>query len=159
MVGSHRPSRAWVLFVAALSPLVFLPILLSTSVDPLARVGATLLGRLRMSVPSIAGADAPRAPLAAGEPFASVAPEPEARRQIERRASDASRSRGRRRFAPAGRNDARRIYVGADSIRRAVPASGRPIAAWVNGGDEHPAGLIISQPGALSGMIRAGDIL
>jgi S1-C subfamily serine protease len=51
------------------------------------------------------------------------------------------------------------VFVGPDSIQRAIPSESRPTSSWTNRTAEHPAGLLIQSPGALSGVIEAGDIL
>jgi len=51
------------------------------------------------------------------------------------------------------------VFVGPDSIQRAIPAPGRPTSSWTNRTAEHPAGLLIQTPGALTGVIEPGDIL
>ena len=51
------------------------------------------------------------------------------------------------------------IFVGADSVRRAIPAAGRPTSVWIDRTPQHPAGLVIQSPGALAGVIEPGDIL
>jgi len=51
------------------------------------------------------------------------------------------------------------VFVGPDSIKRAIPTSGRPTSAWTHRTPEHPAGLLIQSPGALAGVIQPGDIL
>jgi hypothetical protein len=110
---------------------------------------------------------------AAVEASAGAAAEPEVSDASRSGGSDVASSRGRRRWRgvregrvasgrarfESERSDARRIFVGPDLIRRALPASGRPVAVWTNRTDAHPAGMVISQPGSLAGTIRAGDIL
>ena len=51
------------------------------------------------------------------------------------------------------------VFVGPDSIQRAIPVTGRPTSSWTNRTVEHPAGLLIQTPGALAGVIEPGDIL
>jgi hypothetical protein len=66
---------------------------------------------------------------------------------------------------PPGADDAQspskrsHVFVGPESVQRAIPAPGRPTSAWTNRTDEHPAGLLIQNPGVLRGVIEAGDIL
>jgi hypothetical protein len=110
---------------------------------------------------------------AAVEASAADAGEPEVSGASRSEGSDVASSRGRRRWRgvregrvasgrarfESERSDARRIFVGPDLIRRALPASGRPVAVWTSRTDAHPAGMVISQPGSLAGTIRAGDIL
>jgi S1-C subfamily serine protease len=61
--------------------------------------------------------------------------------------------------ATVARKGVRKIFVSPEMIRRAVPASGRPAAAWSPRTAEHPAGMMISSPGALGGTILAGDVI
>lgn len=174
MFGLGRPLRLLFLLTAALSPLVLLPLLLSRSVDPLARVGARWLGQLCTRVPaSIAMVAKDRTAEPAAFALATAGGEPEVPGASRTEGSDVASSRGRRRWRGARegrtaggrarvepeRSDARRIFVGPDLIRRALPTSGRPVAEWTNRTDAHPAGMVISQPGSLAGTIRAGDIL
>jgi len=51
------------------------------------------------------------------------------------------------------------VFVGPESIQRAIPAPGRPTSSWTNRTADHPAGLLIQTPGALTGVIEPGDIL
>jgi hypothetical protein len=51
------------------------------------------------------------------------------------------------------------VFVGPESIKRAIPVSGRPTSSWIDRTQEHPAGLLIQSPGALAGVIEPGDIL
>jgi hypothetical protein len=64
---------------------------------------------------------------------------------------------GEQRAAQAGKRP--HVFVGPESIQRAIPAPGRPTSSWTNRTDEHPAGLLIQTPGALTGVIEPGDIL
>jgi S1-C subfamily serine protease len=82
----------------------------------------------------------------------------------EPRQSAALVAERRQRTAPrdngiAARRGARRIHVGPDLVRRAIPASGRPAASWTDRGADHPAGMMIASPGALAGTIQPGDIV
>jgi hypothetical protein len=61
-------------------------------------------------------------------------------------------------LAPPGAGRAH-LFVGPESIQRAIPMDGRPTSAWTARTDEHPAGLLIQSPGALRGVIESGDIL
>lgn len=67
------------------------------------------------------------------------------------------------RMAPRRSASARRarlnVFVGPESIKRAIPVAGRPTSSWTNHTPEHPAGLLIQSPGALAGVIEPGDIL
>ena len=40
-----------------------------------------------------------------------------------------------------------------------LPVGGRPTSAWTDRTLQHPAGLLIQSPGALTGVIEPGDIL
>jgi hypothetical protein len=66
-------------------------------------------------------------------------------------------SLGAERLTQAGKRP--HVFVGPESIQRAIPAPGRPTSSWTNRTAEHPAGLLIQTPGALTGVIEPGDIL
>jgi S1-C subfamily serine protease len=151
MVG-HR-ARFGTLLVRALVivvPVIVVSAATSLSVGYFARRGAALLWNLgsRVPAPSLAVASTIEPVPAELEIFASVSDiaEPRQRSLLHKNVI-------------AGRRGAHRIHVGPDLIRRAVPASGRPSASWTNRGDDHPAGMLISNPGALAGTIQVGDIV
>jgi len=52
-----------------------------------------------------------------------------------------------------------RIFVGRDMIRRAIPSSARPKSTWTDRSGDRPAGMLIQNPGVLSGTIVPGDVL
>ncbi len=163
-----RPGKLLFL-LAALMPIVALPILMPLGVDVFARSGATLLRSWALRLP-VSIAFAGELPFELDVPLASantMIMSESARRGSVVRAEVRPRA-DERRNGPAGRKVVRRIYIGPSLVRRAVPASGRPSAAWTtsaNGAascqrsDEHPAGLLITNPGALAGTIEEGDVL
>jgi hypothetical protein len=176
------PPRRVALYVVCAIPFVLLPVGSAWSVGPLARMGArwcepALVGLslgadtghvAAMSEENAAAENAAaseesaypltdeRAPLAHE---AHASPHSGMRAQRERPSEVAtSRLSGAKRAA--GDQRARsNVFVGPDSIKRAIPVTGRPTSAWTDRTVEHPAGLLIQSPGALRGVIEPGDIL
>jgi hypothetical protein len=152
MVGTRaRFARLLVRALVVVVPIVVVPALASLSVGFLARRGAAVLLSLGSRVPA---ATPPELELAT---LSDVAPAP--RESAVVAVAEVRQRSGPRKDGAPGRRGARRIYVGPDLIRRAVPVSGRPAASWTNRGDDRPAGMLISNPGALAGTIQAGDIV
>lgn len=60
---------------------------------------------------------------------------------------------------PVSRRERSSVFVGPESIQRAIPAANRPTSIWTERTPQHPAGLLIQSPGVLRGVIEAGDIL
>jgi hypothetical protein len=167
-------ARRLALFVAAAVPFVLLPVGAAWSVGPLARVGARWCSFLatdfsgradpgQVPAPSeenagVASAEPPtdeRTPLGK-EAHAPSAPVVRARN--ERPDLRISRSMVQNRATTVERARPH-VFVGPDSIQRAIPMTGRPTSSWTNRTSEHPAGLLIQSPGVLRGVIEAGDIL
>jgi hypothetical protein len=148
----------WVLAVVV--PIVLVPGVSSLSVGFFARRGAALLSSVASRV-----AAAPLARASMFEPApADVVLAAVSDVDSEPRQSAALVAERRQRTAPrdngiAARRGARRIHVGPDLVRRAIPASGRPAASWTDRGADHPAGMMIASPGALAGTIQSGDIV
>jgi hypothetical protein len=167
------PARRLALLMGALVPFVALPVFTVWSVGPMSRAGAQWFRALASGVAS--GVELPHAP----EPPAEArieSPEVPAARDAalppELHATGPSGSRGRGERAPrvvagltAGKRAApvRRtgshVFVGPESIQRAIPVTGRPTSTWTERTADHPAGLLIQSAGALSGVIEPGDIL
>jgi hypothetical protein len=161
MRGGARFGRVAPRLLAALVPILLMPAVVDASVRLLARRGAALLWSLSSGLPAtglVGGAaiDAQPRDVVDLPSLSSVASNGRESAVV----TSACRQRaGRRSIGPGDRRNARRIYVGPDLVRRAVPATGRPVAAWTSRTDEHPAGMLISDPGALAGTLRAGDVL
>jgi len=169
------PARRLALFVAAALPFVLLPMGLTQSVGPLARVGAGWCHLVLPDLSSPADSGHNQAPSHAIAPLASADPSTDEQASLcsERHAPSPSglRARSDRREeastsgstaakrAASGRRARSNVFVGPDSIQRAIPVAGRPTSSWTGRTLEHPAGLLIQSPGALSGVIEAGDIL
>jgi hypothetical protein len=143
-------------------PLALVPVLTSFGVGFFARRGAAILGTLASRVPApgfvLAGAlDAAPADL---EWFAAASdPTSPPRSNAAIVATEPRRRSAPQRDGVAGRRGAHHVHIGPDAIRRAVPVTGRPRAAWTNRSEDHPAGMLISNPGALAGTIQPGDIV
>jgi hypothetical protein len=171
----HTPSsrrRFFAIFALATLPLAFVQVGLAWSVGPIARTGARTLRAFANGLPRGESAEAgevaaERAPAGIGE-----VPDEDAPHVEEMSILPGSRRRPLAgRTAPAGigiitaeRNPiARRarpsVFVGPDSIKRAIPATSRPTSTWTERTAQHPAGLLIQSPGALRGVIEPGDIL
>ncbi len=160
VVRGARVSKLWVRAVLVVVPIVGVPAMASLSVGFFARRGAALLYGWASHVPSSAGvlASATEQPVELDSFAGLFEAEPIVRESSVLLAEHHSRS-GPREKSVGARPRAHRIYVGPDLVRRAVPASGRPTAAWTNRNQDHPAGMLISNPGALAGTILAGDIV
>jgi hypothetical protein len=160
-------ARRTALFLLAAVPFVLVPVASAWSVRPLAQVGARWCARavagLSFAHDADRGAPSLTDPEAeAGKPTPlSHTPHPAPSHGTEGRHErptmpgtglTASRRPGMRRARP-------NVFVGPESIQRAIPLTGRPTSAWTNRTPEHPAGLLIQSPGALAGVIEPGDIL
>ena len=165
-------ARRFALFFAAAIPFVLVPAALAWSVGPIARTGARWC-HVACDVLSFRREEAAVAPIeerAAGAPaespadgdtpadHASFAPSTSGFRTPSR-PSEASRSRPTAAKRQVARRSSSNVFVGPDSIQRAIPVAGRPTSAWTHRTPEHPAGLLIQSPGALGGVIEPGDIL
>jgi hypothetical protein len=182
------------LIAAAAIPFVFSPLLLTLSLGPMARAGASWFHWLADRLPCAAE---PRAPASTVEPDPSgvvgdwqaeeVAPHDAPDESISERGTAANGTakpklvdrRGARVGNRAPANGASiaaiggslggeratspsqrpHVFVGPESIQRAIPAPGRPTSTWTDRTAEHPAGVLIQNPGVLRGVIEAGDIL
>jgi hypothetical protein len=172
-------ARPLALLVAAAIPFVLLPVGSAWSVGPLARMGARwcelALDGLSLGAP-MGHAAAMSEENAAAENVAAEPADPPTDEQAplanEQRAAPRSGMRASRErpseAATSKSSGAKRaadqrarsnVFVGPDSIKRAIPVTGRPTSAWTNRTVEHPAGLLIQSPGALRGVIEPGDIL
>jgi hypothetical protein len=165
-------ARRVTLYAAATLPFILLPVGLTQSVGPLARVGARwcnlvladfslLADSGHNAVPSQVIAPADPSTDERPPPFSEGhAPSPSGfRTRIDRRENaSSSGSTAATRAAPS-RRARPSVFVGPDSIQRAIPVTGRPTSSWTSRTVEHPAGLLIQSPGALTGVIEAGDIL
>jgi hypothetical protein len=145
--------KVLILTLALVAPLAIISVAMGWSVGPLARRGATMLRAFgaRVPAPSFAASalDAPsRSEDSPGDVFASV----------DREVSPRELVRPSRKTISARRNG-RRIFVGPDMVRRALPPQARPVAGWVAASDGRPAGMLVSSPGALAGTIQAGDVV
>ena len=165
-------ARRFALFLAAAIPFVLLPAALAWSVGPIARTGARWC-QVACNVLSLRAEGAAVAPMeerAAAAPAESpvdgdtppghssfVPPAPGFRKPS--RPSGASMARPTAAKRQIARRSSPNVFVGPDSIQRAIPVAGRPTSAWTNRTPEHPAGLLIQSPGALGGVIEPGDIL
>jgi hypothetical protein len=169
------PARRLALFAAATLPFILLPVGLTQSVGPLARVGARWFNLLLPDLSSPVDSRHNAAPSHAIAPAVSAdpstdeqappfnerhAPSPSGLRARSDRRENASLSGSiaAQRAAP-GRRARANVFVGPDSIQRAIPVAGRPTSSWTSRTLDHPAGLLIQSPGALTGVIEAGDIL
>ncbi|HMI88823.1 MAG TPA: hypothetical protein VK550_32310 [Polyangiaceae bacterium] len=167
------PASRIALFSLATLPFALLPLASAWSVTPLAQMGARWCNLVIDGLPlgshseSVAAASEGSANV---EPIASPndAPTPLVREpntgssgyrpRSERETPPSSGSMTTRR-AVSARRARPNVFVGPDSIQRAIPVAGRPTSSWTNGTAEHPAGLLIQSPGALAGVIEPGDIL
>jgi hypothetical protein len=163
VVPSARFARLLGRALVMVVPVALVPALASLSVGFLARRGAAILWSLSSRVPA---ASLVLASVVESTPpdlewlAASVSDVDPTQHESAVVAAAEPRARtGPHRDGIAGKRGAHRIHVGPDLIRRAVPASGRPTAAWTNRSEDHPAGMLISNPGALAGTIHAGDIV
>jgi hypothetical protein len=177
ILTAHRVAR----FTAAALPFALVPVLLTWSIGPMARTGARWFHLAADDLPLAATEPiAPAAPPESdprGDPAASIGGDQVAQHGVIRQehvdrhaprptyraaakgASIASiaGSFGGERRAEAGKRT--HVFLGPESIQRAIPAPGRPTSSWTNRTAEHPAGLLIQTPGALTGVIESGDIL
>jgi hypothetical protein len=168
-------ARRLTLLVAAVVPFLLLHLCLAWSVGPIARWGARWCNLVARDLSHRAEAAPVTAPsqgeiVGLGDPMAGPASEtrgphedsPSALRSgartVDRSLAPASHSLAAR-AAAVVRRARPSIFVGPDSVQRAVPAPGRPTSSWTNRTSEHPAGLLIQSPGALTGVIEPGDIL
>jgi hypothetical protein len=169
-----RCPRAVVCIALAAIPFALVPALSAWSVGPLARLGARLCNVAAAGVAVGATEPAAIAPdLATPESDVAGADELGSRPDETRSStgsSAAARSRAERprtaisspvaaRHAVAARNARPNVFVGPESIQRAIPTAGRPTSSWTHRTPDHPAGLLIQSPGALAGVIQPGDIL
>jgi hypothetical protein len=159
-----RRARSRKLLVGALAvivPIVLVSFAMSLSVGYFARRGAAILYGLgsRVPGPALAVAGMLDAAPTGLEMFASVSDVAPVAPESALVAVDAGHRSSLRAKVVAARRGARRIHVGPDLVRRAVPASGRPSASWTDRTDDHPAGMLIMNPGALAGTIQAGDVV
>jgi S1-C subfamily serine protease len=150
-----RRKKHLAIALAALLPFVVLPWLLARSLGPLARAGAAWWRTVSSSI-SLSW-QAPLQP--PNDVLASISlASPDS--TIIGQVFELARQSDKRNDGPRGRRQtSRRIFVGPEMIRRAVPLSGRPASSWAARTDDHPAGMIIQSPGVLAGTIRAGDVL
>jgi hypothetical protein len=166
-----RTPHRLALFVAAAIPFVLLPATLAWSVGPLARMGARWCNLALDSVSfgaeigdAVATTDENALP---APPFEeptklrdeSPAVAPPGARPSSRRPSAVSEPGMTASTRPGPRRARPNVFVGPESIQRAIPVGGRPTSAWTSRTLQHPAGLLIQSPGALTGVIEAGDIL
>jgi hypothetical protein len=163
--------RLVVIFAITAMPLAVVQIGLAWSVGPIARTGARALRAFANGLPR--GDDAVNAEMAAERAPAEVDPRsgedappveemsmlPVGRRRMPGLPPPstgigkiAERNLLARRARPS-------VFVGPDSIKRAIPAASRPTSTWTERTAQHPAGLLIQSPGALRGVIEPGDIL
>jgi hypothetical protein len=168
-----QPVRRLTLYVAAAIPFFLVPAILAWSVVPIARTGArwchiafaVLSFRaentaVAATIEPAAGVSAESAPESYANPGdAASTPFGPQVRAANNRPSEAPTARS----TAAKRSNAPRtgsnVFVGPESIQRAIPVAGRPTSTWTNRTPEHPAGLLIQSPGALRGVIESGDIL
>jgi hypothetical protein len=165
--------RRLTLYIAAAIPFVLVPAILAWSVVPIARTGARWchVAFAVLSFPTEATAVA-----ATIEPASDVSPESAAEsyanpgeaasvpsapqfRASNNRPAEAPMARSAAAKGSNIRRTSPNVFVGPESIKRAIPVAGRPTSAWTNRTPEHPAGLLIQSPGALRGVIEPGDIL
>jgi hypothetical protein len=166
-------ARHLALLVAAAIPFAILPQGLAWSVEPLARVGARWCSAIMPGLPSADPTPAngpsrenvatgPLAPANDGGTAAPAelrAPSRSALRASGHRLSTVSIPRSMSAKRVAGRGASSSIFVGPESIQRAIPVSARPTSSWTDSTAQHPAGLLIQSPGALVGLLEPGDIL
>jgi S1-C subfamily serine protease len=161
IVTRARFAQLVVRALAVVVPLALVPVLASVSVGFLARRGAALLWSLGTKVPrpslALEGA-LESTPSEVWLPTFSDDPTGARQSAVVRAAEPRARS-GFHPESVTARRGSHRIHVGPDLIRRALPASGRPAASWTNRTQDHPAGMLISNPGALSGTISVGDVV
>jgi hypothetical protein len=174
-MGMKLPAYRLALLVVAALPFAVVPIGSAWSVGPLAKRAArwcdVALGGLSHAV------DSERLPAAREEQGALESTDatdatdghtglpheqhivgPSGLRARDDRSSPSSGRMATRRSASA-RRARPNVFVGPESIKRAIPVGGRPTSSWTNHTAEHPAGLLIQSPGALAGVIEPGDIL
>jgi S1-C subfamily serine protease len=169
-----RFPRAIVWIALAAIPFALVPALSAWSIGPLARLGARLCNIAAAGVAlgaTEALAMAPDLATPAGDVAASDEPgSPPDETRSSTESSSAARSRAERprtaasgpmvaRHSVAARSARPNVFVGPESIQRAIPTAGRPTSSWTQRTPEHPAGLLIQSPGALAGVIQPGDIL
>jgi S1-C subfamily serine protease len=147
--------------LAVVVPIVLVCGLSSLSVGFFARRGAAMLWSLASRLPesSLATASMLETAPADLDVLATVSDVAAVPRQ-----SAVVVAEQRRRSVPhkdgiAARRGVHRIHVGPDMVRRALPVAARPVASWTDRGQDRPAGMMISSPGALAGTIQVGDIL
>jgi hypothetical protein len=167
------PAHRVALFLPAAIPFVLLPAALAWSVGPIARTGARWC-QVACDVLAFRTADTEVAPLEesgavvsaeapadghAHSDHPSFAPSTGGIRTPSHRPSEATTARPTAAKRPIARRASPNVFVGPESIQRAIPVAGRPTSAWTNRTPEHPAGILIQSPGALRGVIEPGDIL
>lgn len=165
-------TRRTALFVLAAIPFVLVPVASAWSVRPLAQLGARWCNLAFAALSS--GADSAHTPAAEEEGTPREAADPatspgslshEPRAPLPHAAggrNERSAVVGPGVFAarrPSARRARPTVFVGPESVKRAIPVGGRPTSSWTNSTVEHPAGLLIQSPGALGGVIEPGDIL
>ena len=167
-----RLTCRFALFVAAAVPFTAIAGISAWSVGPLGQTGARWCNLLVAGLsPNAERSTAPAAPEESSpiEPNGSPSDQP-ARTPSEAHAlNPLGQHPHYQRTGAAGPLATRRgastrrarpgVFVGPESIKRAIPTAGRPTSTWTNRTPEHPAGLLIQSPGALAGVIEPGDIL
>jgi hypothetical protein len=78
---------------------------------------------------------------------------------ITNEATPAPARAGTDRVNPSRAPRPRRIFVGPEMIRRAIPPSARPRSTYTDRTGDRPSGMLIQSSGALSGTIVPGDVL
>ncbi len=167
------PLRRGVLLVLAAIPFVLIPVGSAWSVRPLAQIAArwcdvALAGitfdvnretapRAPERTAGVESADGPREESTLSGP--PLTPSPAGLRARNERAAPPTAGPTARRRALISPHARANVFVGPDSIQRAIPVGGRPTSSWTHHTPEHPAGLLIQSPGALAGVIEPGDIL
>jgi hypothetical protein len=162
--------RLVVIFAITAIPLAVVQIGLAWSVGPIARTGARALRAFANGLPGgddVAGAEmaVERAPAEVEPRLAEDAPPleemsilPGGRRRMPGLPPPSSIAKIAERN-PVARRARPSVFVGPESIKRAIPAASRPTSTWTERTAQHPAGLLIQSPGSLRGVIEPGDIL
>lgn len=133
--------------LAMVVPFAILPPLTAWSADRLAKVGAARWRTLSSGFEMVLGPQEWPQEGRDQSPDVAVAP-----------VFATTRVGGDRASVPRARRP-RRIFVGPEMIRRAIPASARPRSTWTDRSGDRPAGMLIQSPGVLSGTIVPGDVL
>jgi hypothetical protein len=172
-MGMKLPAHRIALLVVAALPFAVVPIGSAWSITPLAKTAArwcdAALGGLSRAVDSEhpPAARAERAALESPDAADGHAARPDEPHIVspsgvharDDRPGVSSSGRMATRRSASARRARPNVFVGPDSIKRAIPVGGRPTSSWTNHTPEHPAGLLIQSPGALAGVIEPGDIL